>query len=282
MEYPLISEYKESILSTEDNFNECTSLSPVLDSHGDPIMSSGNFAVVFKMKNVKDGKLHAVKCFVKDQEGREKSYRKIADELDAISSSYLLPLKYIEDELNFNIFLSDKSQFNLIEGLLVDNSGRLIACLSNNYNIIIPSCITTIRENAFYWNKSLQRVTIPDSVTKIEENPFISCSILNISLSSKSQFKVINNLLIDNTGCLISCLTNNKDVVTPDFVTSSGNRAFYERRFLQNITIPNSIKSIGDSAFFGCDSLQNVTLPNSNIKLGSGTFPYNCQVSYIL
>ena len=99
MPYPLISEYKDAILSAEDNFNELSSLRPVLDSRGEPVMSSGNFAVVFKMTDVRDGKLYAVKCFIKEQPGRAESYRKIADELEVISSSYLLPLRYLENEL---------------------------------------------------------------------------------------------------------------------------------------------------------------------------------------
>ena len=89
MEYPLISEYIDAVLSSEDNFSELTSLRPVLDSHGKPVMSSGNFAVVFKMRDEKDGKIYAVKCFLKDQEGRNESYRKIADELEVVSSSYI-------------------------------------------------------------------------------------------------------------------------------------------------------------------------------------------------
>ncbi len=56
MEYPLISEYKEAILSAEVNFNELSSLRPVLDSYGNPVMSSGNFAVVFKMRDDSYGK----------------------------------------------------------------------------------------------------------------------------------------------------------------------------------------------------------------------------------
>ncbi|MDE6796156.1 MAG: protein kinase, partial [Muribaculaceae bacterium] len=99
MEYPLISEYREAILSAEDNFNELSSLRPVLDSYGNPVMSSGNFAVVFKMRDGNDGKLYAVKCFIKDQEGRYESYKKIGDELETVSSSYILPLRYLEKEL---------------------------------------------------------------------------------------------------------------------------------------------------------------------------------------
>ena len=52
MNYPLISEYIEAIRYAEDNFDKLCNLRPVLDINGNPIMSSGNFAVVFKMKNV--------------------------------------------------------------------------------------------------------------------------------------------------------------------------------------------------------------------------------------
>lgn len=51
MNYPLISEYVEAIKLAEDNFEELNYLRPVLDADGQPVMSSGNFAVVFKMKD---------------------------------------------------------------------------------------------------------------------------------------------------------------------------------------------------------------------------------------
>ena len=114
MEYPLISEYIDSILSSEDNFSELTSLRPVLDSHGKPVMSSGNFAVVFKMMDESDGKMYAVKCFLKDQEGRNESYRKIADELEVLSSSYILPLRYLENELFVDSDQCDCEEFPVV------------------------------------------------------------------------------------------------------------------------------------------------------------------------
>lgn len=97
--YPLISEYRAAILSPEDSFQELATLRPVLDSRGFPVMSSGNFAVVFKMKDENDGKMYAVKCFLKDQSGRDESYRLIAEELEVVSSAYILPLRYLEGEL---------------------------------------------------------------------------------------------------------------------------------------------------------------------------------------
>ena len=60
MNYPLISEYLESIKSAEDNFEELSYLKPVLGDDGLPVMTSGNYAVVFKMKDEQSGKFYAV------------------------------------------------------------------------------------------------------------------------------------------------------------------------------------------------------------------------------
>lgn len=99
MQYPLISEYIDAIRSAEDNFDKLTNLRPVLDSNGNPVMSSGNFAVVFKMKDVFNDRLFAVKCFIKEQEQRSEYYRLISEELNYVSSPYLLHVRYLEREL---------------------------------------------------------------------------------------------------------------------------------------------------------------------------------------
>lgn len=88
MNYPLISEYVEAIKSADDKFATLTNLHPVLGDDVNLVMSSGNFAVVFKMKDEENGKFYAVKCFLKDQSNRAESYKTIADELEYVSSSF--------------------------------------------------------------------------------------------------------------------------------------------------------------------------------------------------
>ena len=114
MQYPLISEYVDAIRSAEDNFDKLCNLRPVLDNNGNPVMSSGNFAVVFKMKDVKTGKLYAVKCFTKEQEGREEAYRQIADELEFVQSTYLAKVKYCDKELFVDTNGSDDNEFPVL------------------------------------------------------------------------------------------------------------------------------------------------------------------------
>lgn len=112
MNYPLISEYVESIMNAEDNFNELSYLRPVLDNYGHPIMSSGNFAVVFKMTDGKNN--YAVKCFTKEQEGREEAYLRITEGLSILNSPYFCTPKYFSDELFVNTNQTDVNEFPIL------------------------------------------------------------------------------------------------------------------------------------------------------------------------
>lgn len=114
MNYPLISEYIEAIKSAKDNFEELSYLRPVLCEDGLPVMSSGNFAVVFKMKDERVGKFYAVKCFTKEQEGRAEAYREIAKELKEVSSPYLVSIRYLEKELFVDTEQTDETEFPVL------------------------------------------------------------------------------------------------------------------------------------------------------------------------
>ena len=125
MNYPLISEYIQSIKYSSENFDKLSNLRPVLDVGGNPIMSSGNFAVVFKMEDRQSRKLYAVKCFLREQEGRDESYRLIASGLEYVSSTYLTPTQYLEKELFVDTTQGNDTEFPVllmdwVEGLTLD------------------------------------------------------------------------------------------------------------------------------------------------------------------
>ena len=125
MNYPLISEYIEAIKHSEDNFNVLSTLRPVYDEASEIVMSSGNFAVVFKMKDESSGKLYAVKCFLREQEGRDIAYQQITDELEYASSTYLCSIKYFQKELFVDSTVSSDTEFPVllmdwVEGVTLD------------------------------------------------------------------------------------------------------------------------------------------------------------------
>lgn len=134
MNYPLISEYIEAIKAAEDNFEELSYLRPVLGNDGLPVMTGGNFAQVFKMKDVRDGKFYAIKCFTKEQEGRSKAYRQISKELEEVSSPFLTNVRYMENELfvdtdqtkekEFPVLLMDWVEGKTLDKYLRENLGN--------------------------------------------------------------------------------------------------------------------------------------------------------------
>lgn len=127
--YPTVGQYteaiKESAKAPDEYFDRLKHLRPVLDGNGEPIMSSGNFAVVFKMKD-EYGKQYAVRCFHRAQQGREKNYKLICEELAKVSSPYLSPIKYYEKELfvdsgEYPVLLMD-----WVEGMTLDKYIRKV------------------------------------------------------------------------------------------------------------------------------------------------------------
>ena len=148
MNYPLISEYIEAIKSSEDNFDELSYLIPVLNDDGMPVMSVGGFSVVFKMKDKRDGKFYAVKCFTKEQDERAEAYKLIAEELAKVDSPYILSVSYLDKELfvdtgqtaetEFPVLLMDWVEGQTLDKYIQENLDNKYALetLFNQFNVL--------------------------------------------------------------------------------------------------------------------------------------------------
>lgn len=132
MQYPLISEYVQAICNAKDNLDELSYLEPVMDDHNEPLHSSGAFAVVFKMMDSSTGELYALKCFTDDQKGREESYAKISEELEAINSEYLIGVTYYDKELFVDSACTIETEFPVLIMDWVDGE-TMEAYVSENY-----------------------------------------------------------------------------------------------------------------------------------------------------
>lgn len=86
----------------------------------------------------------------------------------------------------------------------------------------------------------MKSVSIPNSVTTIEEGVFEHCGLLSVDI--------------------------------PNSVTSIGSQAFRGCDSLRTVNIPNSVTSIGASAFCDCKNLKTITIPNSVTSIGLFAF----------
>ncbi len=112
--------------------------------------------------------------------------------------------------------------------------GRAGACFSNIiiFNEYNGRKVSKIGSYAFKNCSSLERITIPDSVTTIGLNAFENCSSL-------------------------------ESIEISDGVTSIGMGAFRGCSSLERIEIPDSVNTINSAAFFNCSSLVEVVFTDA-------------------
>ena len=158
--------------------------------------------------------------------------------------------------------------YTSIDGVLYKKDiTTLISCPGSKTSISIPNSVTSIEESAFSGCSSLTSITIPNSVTSIGNSAFWNCSSLT-SITIPNSVTYIGSWAFAYCSSLTS-------ISIPNSVTSIGDNAFEGCRSLTSITIPNSVTYIGDEAFYDCSSLTSITIPNSITYIGDYAF-YNC------
>lgn len=125
-------------------------------------------------------------------------------------------------------------------------------------SVTIPDSVTSIDDNAFGFCSQLTNISIPNSVTSIGFSAFAHCTSLK-SITLPSSLSSISEALF--SGC--SQLTT---IHIPDSVPSIQSNAFYHCRNLETIRIPVSVTLIETDAFAGCPSLMTVTYSGSKTQ----------------
>jgi len=133
-------------------------------------------------------------------------------------------------------------------------------------SINFKSTLTTISASAFAECGGLTSITIPNSVTSIEEDAFYQTSITSLVIGS--------GVLSIEQGAFTNC-TSLTSLTIPNNVTSLGSRAFQGCAGLISLTIGSGLTSIADYAFAGCTSLASVVIPNNVTSMSSYAFS-NC------
>ena len=132
--------------------------------------------------------------------------------------------------------------------------------------VVLPTTITSIDNNAFYNCTNLKKVNVPNSVTSIGEYAFAGTAITSITIPdsiTSIEYSVF-------CGC-----TELTSVIIPNTVTKISYAAFSNCSGLTNITIPNSVTIIEDYAFSNCYRLTSIAIVESVTSIGNYAF-YRC------
>jgi len=175
-------------------------------------------------------------------------------------------------ECGYSVDMSDGLVYELLE-----DDTYMIASIGTftGAELIIPKYyngkpVTIIYDDVFFENENIKTVTIPNTITAINEFAFAKCRNLeNVYFENESKLEIIGDSAFENC-------TSLKELLIPTKVTTIGDSAFGSCQSLENIGILSGVKTIGDGSFVQCNALTNITIPASVESIGVAAF-YQCQ-----
>ena len=178
---------------------------------------------------------------------------------------------------------------------------ELIQYCNRGYSYEIPEGTEIIGKSAFKYG-DLSKLTLPESLTRIEENAFWGCYAMiseipqNVNYIAPSAFKsrvyysgrvyaisvddnnpyyaVKDDILYDKSNVgVVYCLESKEGVVSlDDTVQYIGDYAFQDCKSIILESLPSSLVSIGNYAFQGCEGITELVLPSGVKKIGDHAF----------
>ena len=163
--------------------------------------------------------------------------------------------------------------------------------------------INEICDKAFYNNKHIKNIEIPEHYTTIGKEIFARCdyleSITMPSLDNKLSYYFGTAYTGSNSDCYIVdgksipqsltkvflkggyksvctsmfCEMNSlTDIILSDNITTIGAMAFERCYGIKQLPLPSKLTTIGDGAFLSCYNLVDISLPNQIKNIGAGAF----------
>ena len=145
------------------------------------------------------------------------------------------------------------------------------------YAISLPGTVTSVQEGAFTGCTNLKAITVPKSIVELPSD--LSNDII-INLTDDFWEWMKNSTIIPDGQTLY--LNGEKlsdsagSIIIPEGITTIPDSAFEDCEWLTSITIPEGVTEIGKFAFENCTELTTITIPKSIKSFGDQPFR-NCE-----
>ena len=131
------------------------------------------------------------------------------------------------------------------------------------------SSVKTIEHDILYGCDKVTTVTVPASVTALDDWAFRGCAKLTtIEVSSSSLYYASDNGVLFNKGktALMSYPAGKPDITytVPSTVNTIRQFSFFYNVLIETVYIPNSVTDIQSGAFTGCTSLKAININGNN------------------
>ena len=152
---------------------------------------------------------------------------------------------------------------------------------------IIPSSVTSIKENAFSGCIGLKEIEIPGTVQTIGNNAFKGCQELErvrigdgvreIGGEAFGWCKALKDISIPDSvttiygGAFRRC-SSLREIVFPESVADYLSETFEGCTSLEHVAFSGNIRDVGMNCFRGCTALTGITIPEGVVKICYGAF----------
>ena len=145
---------------------------------------------------------------------------------------------------------------------------------ANSATLSLPKSLTAIHRYAFLECVGIEKISIPASVSSIEQNAFAGIHTLKaIEVDASNQhFSSYNKALYNKDKSTIICCPINKLTYTlHENTTTIGEEAFGQC-MISALTIPSTVTTIHPRAFSNCIRFTSMHIPASVSYMGGGLF----------
>ena len=152
-------------------------------------------------------------------------------------------------------------------------------------SVVIPEGVTDVGYSAFLMCMSLAKVSLPDTLEHVDTyafNTFIATEIdkipANIQWIGESAFQKAKISKLDlpegltHIGNKAFMNSSVESLTLPESVTEYGDHIFYGSQNLSYVELPANMKEIPMGIFWDCKSLKRINLPNGLEKIGNASF----------
>ena len=150
-------------------------------------------------------------------------------------------------------------------GLYTSDKKTFLSCLSNEVAFDVVDGVEIVSDGAFYSNRHLQKINLPQSLIEIGDGAFWGCDFVRIQLPNS--IKRIGEFAFCNCEQL-------SKIVLPDKLEYLGKNAFWSCRRIYELELPKALKKIEEESFGGCSSLKSISILNSEIVIDEKAFAF--------
>lgn len=126
--------------------------------------------------------------------------------------------------------------------------------------IILPSSLKVIKDEAFVKCRQLEEITIPEGVVSIGDCSFFLCTALKT-------VELPDSLLTIDNGAFSFCRSL-KNINLPEKLCFLGSQVFKSSCSLEEIEIPKGITHLEEGVFSGCTALRRLVIPSTVTAIG--------------